>query len=123
MHSSPAIIAAVFLAAMSPTLAVADTPPHGPMVINAVFSDAEQETIRQYFLKHPDQLQTLGHAEYAGAIERGRQLPQGTLDQARPLPPDLEHALPPTPKGYERVILAGKVLLVDKAAQVVHDVI
>jgi hypothetical protein len=103
--------------------AVADAPRSVPTVINAVFSDAERETISQYFLKHPDQLQTPGGADSGVEIVRGRQLPPGILDRARPLPKELEQTLPPAPKGYERVILSGKVLLVDRGAQVVHDVI
>jgi len=51
----------------------------------------------------------------------GAQLPSGILQQARPLPQGLERALPPAPRGYARVILFGKVLLVDVGAQVVHD--
>jgi len=127
MRSSLPIFAVALLAVVSPMLGVADAPPPGQTVINAVFSDAERETIRQYFLKHPDKLQIPGNldagASMTGEIERGRQLPPGVLQRARSLPQELEHALPPTPRGYERVILGGKVLLVDMGAQVVHDVI
>jgi Ni/Co efflux regulator RcnB len=31
--------------------------------------------------------------------------------------------LPPPPRGYERVVLPGKVLLVEVATQVIHDVL
>jgi hypothetical protein len=31
--------------------------------------------------------------------------------------------LPPLPDGYERVVVAGKILLVEIATQVVHDVL
>jgi hypothetical protein len=31
--------------------------------------------------------------------------------------------LPPLPAGYERIIVAGKILLVEIATQVVHDVL
>jgi len=130
MRSSRLILAAALLAVASPMLAVAGAPPPGSTIINAVFSDVERGTIRQYFLKHPDQLQAPDHlhagassAGSSGEIERGRQLPPGVLEQARPLPQELERALPPAPRGYERVILGGKVLLVDKGAQVIHDVI
>lgn len=123
MNRSRAILAALLLAAAYPMAAAADGPIPGQTVINAVFSDAERETIRQYFLKHPDQLQTPGGADSGVEIVRGRQLPPGILDRARPLPQELEQTLPPAPRGYGRVILNGKVLLVDKGAQVVHDVI
>jgi hypothetical protein len=32
-------------------------------------------------------------------------------------------ALPPAPHGYERIIAAGKVLLVEIATQVIHDIL
>jgi len=125
MRNSRAILVAVLLAALSPMLALADAPPPGRTVINAVFSDQERDTIRRYFQQHPDQLQTPG-AKSGGAdptkvIVLGAQLPQGVLQQARPLPQELERTLPPAPRGYARVILFGKVLLVDVGAQVVHD--
>jgi len=125
MPSSRAILIAAVLAALSPMFAVADAPPPGRTVINAVFSDQERDTIRRYFQMHPDQLQTLGAkgggADSTGVIVLGAQLPSGILQQARPLPQGLERALPPAPRGYARVILFGKVLLVDVGAQVVHD--
>ena len=31
--------------------------------------------------------------------------------------------LPPAPAGYERIVVAGKVLLVEVATQIVHDVL
>jgi hypothetical protein len=120
MRRSQAILAAVLLAALSPQLALADAPPPGPTVVNLGFSAVERETIRQYFLKHPEQLQG---ADSSVAIVPGRPLPPGALQQARPLPQELERALPPVHQGYERVILAGKVLLVERGAQVVHDAI
>ena len=125
MRCSQAILAAAWLALLSPLPAIADAPRPGQTVINAVFSDVERETIRRYFLKHPEQLQTPGNLGTDSTVEivRGRQLPPGILKQARSLPQELENALPPAPRGYARVILGGKVLLVDIDAQVVHDVI
>jgi Ni/Co efflux regulator RcnB len=35
----------------------------------------------------------------------------------------LLHALPPPPRGYDRVIVDGKVLLVEVATQVIHDIL
>src|SRR5579863_4846929 len=105
MHRSRAILVALLLTALYPMAAVADAPTPGQTVINAVFTDAERETIRQYFLKHPDQLQTPGEGDSTVEIEPGRQLPPGSLDHARPLPEELERALPPAPRGYVRVIV------------------
>ena len=39
------------------------------------------------------------------------------------LPQDLQRALPKTPSGYERVVVDGRVLLVEVATQVIHDVL
>ncbi len=33
------------------------------------------------------------------------------------------HALPAPPGGYERIIVDGKILLVEIATQVVHDIL
>ena len=52
---------------------------------------------------------------------RGKPLPPGIAKQA--LPAGLARVLPAPPKGYERVIVAGKVLLVEIATQVIHDVL
>jgi len=54
-------------------------------------------------------------------LGRGKPLPPGIAKQA--LPPDLLAQLPPAADGYERVIVAGKILLVEIATQVVHDVL
>ena len=54
-------------------------------------------------------------------LARGKPLPPGIAMQQ--LPSELSAALPPAPRGYERVIVDGKVLLVEIATQVVHDVL
>lgn len=54
-------------------------------------------------------------------LQRGKPLPPGIAKQA--LPQALVLQLPPVRDGYERVIVAGKVLLVEIATQVVHDVL
>ena len=54
-------------------------------------------------------------------LGRGKALPPGIAKQA--LPADLIAKLPPAADGYERVVVAGKVLLVEIATQVVHDVL
>jgi len=33
------------------------------------------------------------------------------------------HALPAPPRGYERIIVDGRILLVEIATQVIHDVL
>ena len=54
-------------------------------------------------------------------LARGKPLPPGIAKQA--LPNGLIEKLPPVEKGYERVIVDGKVLLVEIATQVVHDIL
>lgn len=54
-------------------------------------------------------------------LARGKPLPPGIAKQA--LPYQLRKSLPPVRSGYERVIVAGKVLLVEIATQVVRDIL
>ena len=54
-------------------------------------------------------------------LARGKPLPPGIAKQA--LPNDLLVRLPPVADGYERVIISGKILLVEIATQVVHDIL
>jgi hypothetical protein len=54
-------------------------------------------------------------------LQRGKPLPPGISRQA--LPGALTARLPRVPDGYERVIVDGKVLLVEVATQVIHDVL
>jgi hypothetical protein len=54
-------------------------------------------------------------------LARGKPLPPGIAK--RGLPNDLIVQLPPVADGYERIIVAGKILLVEIATQVVHDIL
>lgn len=54
-------------------------------------------------------------------LARGKALPPGIAKQA--LPHELVNRLPPVRNGFERVVIDGKILLVDAATQVVHDVL
>ena len=54
-------------------------------------------------------------------LARGKPLPPGIAK--RTLPTQLTARLPPPPAGYERIVVAGKILLVEIATQVVHDVL
>lgn len=92
-----------------------------------VFSDDEIRIIRAYYETH-------GSAHRNGKrkrkdlppgiaknLARGKQLPPGIAKQD--LPYDLRRELPPARDGYERIVVAGKVLLVELATQVVRDVL
>ena len=54
-------------------------------------------------------------------LQRGKALPPGIAKQV--LPAGLNNQLPPVQKGYERVLVDGKVLLVDVATRVIHDIL
>ena len=54
-------------------------------------------------------------------LARGKALPPGIAKQQ--LPPELVRRLPDVPDGHERIIVDGKVLLVDLATQVVRDIL
>ena len=97
--------------------------------IGIIFSDNEAKIIRAYYREHG------GDAGYyakgkgrkslppgiAKNLQRGKPLPPGIARQA--LPSGLDALLPPPPRGYERLELAGKILLVEIATQVIHDVL
>lgn len=54
-------------------------------------------------------------------LARGKPLPPGIAKQV--LPQGLVALLPPAPRGYERIIVDGKVLLVEVATRVIHDIL
>ncbi len=54
-------------------------------------------------------------------LQRGKPLPPGIAKQY--LPADVLIALPPLTRGFEYVVVAGKLLLVEISTQVIHDVL
>ncbi len=54
-------------------------------------------------------------------LAMGKPLPPGIAKQS--LPGALVTQLPPVAHGYERVVVAGKILLVEIATQIVHDIL
>lgn len=96
--------------------------------VGVVFSEAEISIIATWY---HDQ----GAASNKGGNKKQKGLPPGiakNLTRGKPLPPGiskkylpdgLRHALPPPPKGYERIIVDGKVLLVEIASRVIHDIL
>ncbi len=54
-------------------------------------------------------------------LARGKPLPPGIAKQT--LPYELRQALPPVRDGHERIIVDGKILLVEIVTQVVRDVL
>jgi hypothetical protein len=91
------------------------------------FSSNEISVIHDYFRSH--------RVDRKGGKKDSKPLPPGivkNLGRGKPLPPGIAKRafpgalvaqLPPAPHGYERVIIAGKILLVEIATQVVHDIL
>jgi hypothetical protein len=54
-------------------------------------------------------------------LARGKPLPPGIAKQV--LPSGLIALLPQPPNGYERMVVGGKILLVNIATRVIHDIL
>ena len=101
--------------------------------IEVVFSDDEIEIIRAYYASNGS---GSGKGKHKGKnkhkhkslppgieknLKRGKPLPPGIAKQT--LPYELQHRLPAPPSGYERIIVGGKLLLVELGTQIVHDIL
>ena len=71
--------------------------------------------------RSPEQKQNALPPGIAKNLARGKPLPPGIAKKA--LPGDLSRRLPPVRDGYERIIVDGRVLLVEIATQVIHDIL
>ncbi len=99
--------------------------------VQVVFTDGEASIIRAYY--HDDHYVQPGKKKgkhgknkalppgIARNLARGKPLPPGIAKQV--LPTGLMDLLPPPPHGFERIAVSGKVLLVEIATQVIHDVL
>ena len=113
-------LAAALLTAAAPPASAGGAP---------VFTQDEISIIRDYYSEHPAGPPAKGGKQkskplppgIAKNLARGKPLPPGIAKQQ--LPTDLLRELPPVPKGYDRVVVDGQVLLVDVATQVIADVI
>lgn len=91
------------------------------------FSSNEISVIHDFFRDY--------HVDKKGGKKGSKPLPPGiakNLARGNPLPPgiakrrlpnELFVQLPPVADGFERVIIAGKILLVEIATQIVHDIL
>jgi len=97
--------------------------------IEVTFNHGEIETIRAYYRDHGSN-DGYGHKHgkakdkglppgIAKNMQRGKPLPPGIAK--RYLPNDLILELPPLPSGYERIIVVGKILIVEISTQIIHD--
>lgn len=93
--------------------------------VAVVFSDQEISIIEAWYQQH-------GHDRkgvkarglppgIAKNLARGKPLPPGIAKQY--LPTGLADLLPPPQRGFERVIVDGRILLVEIATRVVHDIL
>lgn len=104
----------------------------GDVGLSVEFSDNEISVIRAYYQdnsgggsKKGNGNKGKGYKSLPPGIEknlqRGKALPPGIAKQT--LPGGLVSLLPAPPRGFERVEVDGKVLLVEIATQVIHDVL
>jgi Ni/Co efflux regulator RcnB len=97
--------------------------------VGVEFSDEEVRIISAWYRDNAS------HADRRGQGRKSKGLPPGiarNLARGKPLPPGIakQHlpegllsVLPPPRKGYERIVVDGRVLLVEIATQVIHDVL
>jgi Ni/Co efflux regulator RcnB len=119
----PAILGALSILLATPIAAMAD------VGVAVEFSDEEIRIIGAWYEQHgADRDNARGPQKGKGLppgiaknLARGKPLPPGIAKQQ--LPDGLVHALPAPPRGYERIVVDGKVLLVDMATQVIHDIL
>ena len=97
--------------------------------VSVVFSDDEIRIIGAWYSDHGSSSHK-GNGKHKNKglppgieknLARGKPLPPGIAKQY--LPDGLIKALPAPPRGYERIIVDGKVLLVEIATQVIHDIL
>ena len=122
------ILACTFALLLSAPLTAADASELG---VRIEFTDLEISAIRAYYRDQSSPSASHGNARSTGRkslppgiaknLQRGKSLPPGIAKQA--LPSRLVQLLPAAPRGYERVVVAGKILLVEIATQVIHDVL
>ena len=108
--------------------AVLATSVAGAADVSVVFGKDEAAIIRDYYAQpHGDAGKGSSKKQkplppgIAKNLQRGKPLPPGIARQR--LPDDLTRQLPPVRAGYERVVVDGRVLLVEVATQVIHDVL
>ena len=101
----------------------------GELGVHIVFTDKEISVIRAYYREHSATSSKNGKGNgkkslppgIAKNLRRGKPLPPGIAKQV--LPTGLIDLLPPPPQGHERVVIDGRILLVEIATQVIHDVL
>ncbi len=97
--------------------------------VGATFSDGDIAIIGAWYRDH-EHMQSHGSGGKKAKglppgitknLARGKPLPLGIAKKN--LPDGLRQLLPAPPHGYERIIVDGKVLLVEIATHVIHDIL
>jgi Ni/Co efflux regulator RcnB len=107
---------------------LAAAPARADLGVSVVFSEEEVRIIAAWYREHGEAGRGHGGGKNKGLppgivknLARGKSLPPGIAKQA--LPSGLIAALPAPPRGYERVVIDGRVLLVEIATRMIHDVL
>lgn len=98
----------------------------GDAGVSVSFSDAEVRIITAWYNDHEPRKSGKGKRGglppgIAKNLARGKSLPPGIA--AQHLPQELQRALPAAPAGYDRIIVDGKLLLVEATTRIIHDVL
>lgn len=86
------------------------------------FSAAETQRLQDFYLQRPSLIEASRKDLPPGIrkkLARGGTLPPGL--QNRVIQDSVRHTLPPLPNGYERVIVDGRVLLIELATRAILD--
>ena len=105
------------------SVALADTS------VDIVFSKDEVSIIASWYRDQGSTSHNKEHGKKSGTLppgiaknlERGKPLPPGIAKQY--LPDGLLNELPAPHPGYERLVVDGKILLVEIATRIIHDVL
>jgi Ni/Co efflux regulator RcnB len=108
----------------------------GEIGISVEFSDKEISVISAYYRDHSTTYSQQGNGKKGNGnskgqkslppgiamnLQRGKSLPPGIAKQV--LPSDLIDLLPAPHRGFERIEVDGKILLVEIATQIIYDVL
>lgn len=106
-----------------PALSLADAS------VEVVFSKDEVSIIASWYRDHGTSSNQKKKGKNKGGLppgiaknlQRGKPLPPGIAKQH--LPDGLVHELPAPHPGYDRIIVDGKILLVEVATRIIHDIL
>jgi hypothetical protein len=118
LHAQVLAVMAALLAASTPAMATMAFSSKEIAIIREYYTHAQHDTGKAKSGKQKSQGLPRGIAKN---LARGKSLPPGIAKQQ--LPGDLARRLPPVRDGYERVVIDGRVLLVEIATQVIHDIL